>query len=650
MEAALGDETLDSFETIWANVECGVSLIDAETREIIDINPVAVRMFEGDKADIIGMRCHNFICPAEEDSCPIIDKNQVVDRSERKFIKANGEVIPIIKSVAKINYKGRLTLLESFIDISNLKKAEEQLRIMTINEHASQAKSDFLSRMSHEMRTPLNAIIGMTKIAENTQELEKLAYCLSTIGQSATHLLGLINDILDMSKIEAGKFELSSIVYSLEEVIAKMCNLVMEQVENKNIRLNVFLDKDACRSYYGDELRLSQVLTNLMSNAVKFTPNDKEISVYVTQLECSQGKSLLRFAVEDTGIGMTPEQMGKLFTSFEQGDTSITRHFGGTGLGLAISKSIVEMMGGRIWAESELDSGSTFTFELELEHASQPPVKSDCTDLEGMHVLVASNDKRIGQYFLSVTQDCGVATTIATDAGQLFSLMHKAQDENLAYDMVFVDYNLHCDDIIELLATLGAQSVMGIIVVMASFLTWNRVDVAVRDAGINRFIPLPLLPSSIIRCLRRKTGITQNDLSTREVDPLKVPDFSEIRILLAEDIEINREIFMSLLENTGIKVDIAENGLVAVERFSRNMDKYSLIIMDVHMPELNGLDATRQIRAMDAARAKEIPIIAMTADVFSEDVDRCLASGMNDHLGKPIDYNAVIDKISLYTS
>ena len=512
MESVLMQEALERFETIWANVECGVSIIDAETREIVDINPEAVRMFEGDKADIVGQRCHKFICPAEEHSCPIMDKNQVVDRSERTFIKANGEMLPIIKSVAKISYKGRTMLLESFIDISNLKNAEEQLRLLSITERANQAKSDFLSRMSHEMRTPLTAIIGMAKIAETTDDTDRLKYCLSTIGHSATHLSGIINDILDMSKIEAGKFELYIAVLDLEEAFNNACNLLRGQAEEKGIKLDASIDLKAKRDYLGDELRLSQVMTNLLSNAVKFTPENESISFVVEEVEQKDNSSVLRFTVADTGIGMTEEQRSRLFKAFEQADTSITRRFGGTGLGLAISKSIIDMMGGRIWVESEIDKGSTFSFEIELEHAC----------------------------------------------------------------------------------------------------------------------PVPL------NTLRDERAVSE------------VPDLSHITVLLAEDTEINREIFIVLLESTGLNIVTAENGLKAVEKFMQNPDSYDIIIMDVHMPEMNGLEATKAIRAMDLDRAKTVPIIAMTADVFREDIDKCLACGMNDHLGKPIDYSAVVEKISTY--
>ncbi|MCL1809942.1 MAG: response regulator [Clostridiales bacterium] len=646
MESITIHDALERFEKIWANVECGICIIDAETREIIDINPVAVRMFEGNKADIVGKRCHLFICPAEEHSCPIMDKHQIVDRSERKFIKANGEVIPIIKSVAKISYGGRLTLLESFTDISNLKNAEEQLRLMSIAEQANQAKSDFLSRMSHEMRTPMNAIIGMTKIAETTDDTEKLKYCLATISQSSTHLLNLINDVLDMSKIEAGKFELHITSMRIEDVLNKMYNIMMEQAEKKGLRLNVFMDKSACIEYLGDEMRLSQVITNLISNAVKFTPANGEITVTVREAARRSHSSTVHFAVTDTGIGMSNEQLGKLFNAFEQADTSISRRFGGTGLGLAISKSIVEMMGGGMWAESEAGKGSSFIFEVDLNHAGAPP-ENDSDGLDGMRILVASDDERLCEYVKSVLSGSGASVEAAASEDDLLSLVNAAYCGNSMYDTVFIDYRLRSSNIFSAVKKLNTQTQPGAIVILASFLAWNKVDAGVRGAGLNRFVSLPLMPSDIFKCLRYE-GHTTGRTAKSPLAAKETPDFSSVSLLFAEDIDVNREIFTTLLEATKINIDPAENGLVALEKFKQNPDKYDLIIMDVHMPEMDGLEATKAIRSLDVSKAKTIPIIAMTADVFREDVDRCLACGMNDHLGKPVDDTEVIKKISAY--
>jgi signal transduction histidine kinase len=516
LESEAARDALLHFETVWTQVECGIVIINARTKQIIDINPVAVRMFDGERSYIIGKRCHEMFCPADEHSCPVIDKNQEVDRSERIFKNIKGESIPIIKSVRKITYNGQAALLECFTDISKMKKAEEQIRIMSIAEKASQAKSDFLSRMSHEMRTPMNAIIGMTKIAEKTDDVSRLRYCLSTINTSSVHLLGIINDVLDMSKIEAGKFELEKIPMNIERMIMKVSNIIIDNIEKKNQKLNVNMAKDMDLEYIADDLRLSQIITNLLSNAIKFTPENGEITLAVEKTGSKGNIDTLRFSVTDTGIGMAKEQISRLFNAFEQADGSISRKFGGTGLGLAISKNLVEKMGGHIWVESEEGSGSSFIFEVDLERAH----------LQG--VAVESPD-------------------IKTDKA------------------------------------------------------------------------------------------------------VETPDLSGVSIILAEDMEINREIFTALLEETHITIDSAENGLAAVSKFRENPEKYDLIIMDVQMPEMDGYQATKTIRAMDTPKAKNIPIIAMTANAFKEDVDRCLEAGMNDHLAKPIDEKSVFEKLARYS-
>ena len=389
----------------------------------------------------------------------------------------------------------------------------------------SRAKSDFLSRMSHEIRTPMNAIIGMTKIADNTNDIGKLRYCLATIGVSSAQLLGLINDILDMSKIEAGKFELDFAPFNIEKSLMKVCNLIIDSAERKGQKFDVILGNNMRVHYLGDELRLSQVITNLLSNAVKFTPENGTITLTVEEKQRKEDGSVLRFTVADTGIGMTQEQIGRLFTSFEQADESITRKFGGTGLGLSISKSIIDKMNGTIWVDSEINKGTTFTFDIELKWSAQQ------------------------------------------SGGAIFN------------------------------------------------------------------------------------GITPSDLKLLIVEGKEtedVPDFSDVTLLLAEDVDINREIFITLLENTNVKIDIAENGLIAVQKFTAHPEQYNMIIMDVQMPEMDGYEATKTIRALDLPKAKSIPIIAMTANAFKEDVDKCIACGMNDHLAKPVDIKVVIEKILYY--
>ena len=654
-ESKISHDALERFEIVWANVECGITLIDSQTRQIIDINPVVMRMFGGKRADIIGRRCHKFICSAEDCACPVIDDNQDIDRSEQKFITASGKVIPIIKSVSKIYYNDKLYLLESFTDITDLKEAEERLRLMSVTEKANQAKSDFLSRMSHEMRTPMNAIIGMTKIAENSGDISRLKYCLSTIRTSSTHLLEIINDILDMSKIEAGKFELENVPMNIEKMLMKVCNLIIDSTEKKKQKLSVILGKNLNLNYIADDLRLSQVVINLLSNAVKFTPENGKITLMVEQTGQHENTRTLRFTINDTGIGMNPEQIARLFNAFEQADGGISRKYGGTGLGLAISKSIIEKMGGRIWVESEQGCGSKFIFEVNLEYAPhQDTVIFDGIRPGDLKLLVIENDDDVRKQFLSITEEFGIKTDTAADAAEAINLIETALIKNSAYDIIFLDYAASDSNSQEIISQLSSRIDKNTVIVITTFLEWQRIEHNALGNNIAQYITKPLFPSSILNAINNVIGSTlkaldiKTDAASEAADSGNT-DLSGVRIILAEDVEINREIFAALMEETHISIDVAENGLVAVSKFKENPEKYDLIIMDIQMPEMDGYQATQIIRALDIPRAKTIPIIAMTANAFKEDVDRCFEYGMNDHLPKPIDEKTVIEKIVRYS-
>ncbi|MDL2267517.1 response regulator, partial [Desulfovibrio sp. OttesenSCG-928-G15] len=374
-------------------------------------------------------------------------------------------------------------------------------------EASSRAKGDFLSRMSHEMRTPLNAVIGMTHIAKASDDPAKKEYCLDKIDAASVHLLGVINDILDMSKIEADKFELFYSDFSFEDMLRRVYDVINFRVEERKQALTLNIDPAVPAYIEGDEQHLAQVMTNLLSNAVKFTPDEGAISLAVRSLEKDgQGIHVLEVRVTDTGIGISAEQQDRLFTSFEQADGGISRKFGGTGLGLAISRRIVEMMGGTIWIESEEGKGATFIFTFKAK---------------AVQALKAQ----------------GEGEASATEA----------QDE----------------------------------------------DTAGKYAGRH--------------------------------------------VLLAEDNEINREVVLSLLEDTNLEIDIAVNGAEAVESFAAAPSRYQMVFMDIHMPEVDGYEAVCRIRALPVPEAATVPIIAMTANVFREDIDRCLQCGMNGHIAKPID-------------
>jgi signal transduction histidine kinase/CheY-like chemotaxis protein/ferredoxin len=511
----------------------------------------------------------------------------------------------------------------------------------------TQAKSDFLSKMSHEIRTPMNAIIGMTRIAENTSDIGKLKYCLATIKGSSTHLLGLINDILDMSKIEAGKFDLDSVPFNLEKTLSRICDIIDEKIEQKNQVLNILPALDMPMYYRGDELRLAQVLTNLLSNAAKFTPDGGRITVRVEETEQREDVSRLRFSVVDTGIGMTEEQKARIFSPFQQADRNITRRFGGTGLGLAISKNIVEKMNGRIWVASEPGKGSSFIFEVELERTKAPAEKDPPALLpKGLRILVVEDDPDLLDLLVRGLKEFGVVPDSAPSGTEAEKLAG-AQ----AYDAVFVEARLSsAGEAKNFIGALAAAETLSRlldpekIIMICSFLEWNRIEEKVASLGLKRRLDKPVFLSTLFE------AISPAVKAVRSADKAETrPDFSGVCLLLAEDIDINREIFLAILEDTGINVETAENGRVALNMFRENPGKYDIIIMDVQMPEMDGIEATQAIRALDTEEAKSIPIVAMTANVFKEDIERCLVAGMNDHLKKPVEEKALLEKIGYFT-
>jgi signal transduction histidine kinase/ActR/RegA family two-component response regulator len=437
---------------------------------------------------------------------------------------------PFVTPLLLQRIKTHLSMVEQRKEIKELleiKTKEVSLREAAELEarNASRAKSEFLSHMSHEMRSPLNAVIGMINIATEEDDVQKIKNYLAKAGRASDHLMGVINDVLDMSKIEANKLELSYADFEFRKMLGNIIDVIGIRAKEKHQRIAVKVNENIPPIIIGDELRLSQVITNLFTNAIKFTPDNGKIELTVEKLDESpgtdgadgadvpseDGEVTLRIGVADSGIGISPEQQKKLFSSFNQADGSITKKFGGTGLGLAISKRIVEFMQGTIWIESELGKGAKFIFTIKAKRGTQDALK-------------------------------------ASSAGT------KAADF----------------------------------------------------------------------------------------------DFKKYTILAAEDMDLNREILGKYLEKTGITVDFAENGKEAVALFTKNPDRYNLILMDINMPEMDGHEASQTIRALELPRAKDIHIIAMTADVFKEDIEKCLSAGMNDHIAKPIVMKDMYLKLEKY--
>jgi signal transduction histidine kinase/CheY-like chemotaxis protein len=526
-------------------------------------------------------------------------------------------------------------------------------------EKASRAKSEFLANMSHEMRTPMNAIIGMIAIGKASGDIDKKEYCLGKIEEASVHLLGVINDILDMSKIEANRFELSFDEFNFEKMLRKVVNVINFRVEEKKQNFSVRIDKRIPGSFCGDDQRLAQVLTNLLANAVKFTPEEGSITMDAKLEDISPDDiCTLRLSVTDSGIGLSKEQKGRLFKSFEQAESSTSRRYGGTGLGLAISKRIIEMMQGTIWVESELGKGSVFTFTVKLKKVEGPreSLLSPGVNWKNLRILVVDDSPEILEYFQDLSEHLGFECEIASGGEEALEYI----DQCGHFDIYFVDWKMPGMNGIELSQRIkGSAQAEGpdgkgkqkSVVIMISSTEWTAIEDDARKAGVDKFLPKPIFPSAI-------TDVVNQCLGEAAYEPpvagnqVKLPqdNFEGKWILLAEDVEINREIVISILEGTGILIDCAANGLEAVRLFQENQHKYDLILMDIQMPELNGYDATKMIRSWEKQiqAANPVPIIAMTANVFREDVEKCLEVGMNGHIGKPLDMEDLMNRLRIY--
>jgi len=509
-------------------------------------------------------------------------------------------------------------------------------------EQASVAKGNFLSNMSHEIRTPLNAIIGMTSIGTASPDTEKKDYSLKKINEASKHLLGIINDILDVSKIEANKYSLSIASFELEEMILRVVDVINFRVEQKKQRLTVHIDPNMPETLIGDDQRLAQVITNLLSNAVKSTAEEGSIHLEMMLEDENEGQCTILVAVSDTGIGISQEQQKRLFESFEQAEASTSRRFGGTGLGLVICKGIIEMMDGKIWVDSELGDGAivSFTAKLGYERSGQKKGLAQ-DDAENIRFLIADDDIGTRVFFEEMTVNHGVVCDIVPNGERALSMI----EENEEYSLFFVALKLSDMSGFELAKAITEGGQNRKVVLMVSRSDWSAYQERALEAGVATHIAKPLFVASVIDCANEQ--LFSDDLAEEAIEE-ESADFAGKTILLVEDVEINREIVMALLEPTNLSIDCAENGIKAVDAFVSNPKKYDLIFMDIQMPEMDGFTATRMIRDSGVPRAKEVPIVAMTANAFKEDIDKSIESGMNDHLGKPLSYDLVIETLEKY--
>ena len=502
---------------------------------------------------------------------------------------------------------------------------------------ASEAKGMFLATMSHEIRTPINAIIGMTAIGKKSSDMEVKNYTLEKIDDASTHLLGVINDILDMSKIEANKLELSPVEFNFERMLQKVITVINFRMAEKRQKFSIDIDEKTPRLLVCDDQRLAQVIANLLSNAVKFTPHEGEICLTVSLLGKTDGVCELQIKVADSGIGISSEQQKKLFSAFGQAESGISRAFGGTGLGLAISKRIIELMDGRIWIESEIGKGSRFIFTIKVPYGEENPRSQLASGVqwEDLRVLAVDDSSFMCQYLGGIFDQLGIPCEITEDGHDACRII----EERGGFDIYFIDWRMPGMDGLEVTKWIKSNGMRGKVILFSSA-EMEEIREASRQSGADKCLIKPFLSSTIIDCLNECFGTSGGHESFGHEN-----QFAGKTLLIVEDIEINREILLSLLENTGVNTDCAGNGEEAVAIIKAAPGKYNAILMDMQMPVMDGLEATKRIRAMSAPQCKKIPIIAMTANVFKDDIEHCLAAGMNDHIGKPINIDEMFEKL-----
>ncbi|MTJ93289.1 MAG: transporter substrate-binding domain-containing protein [Desulfovibrio sp.] len=539
------------------------------------------------------------------------------------FLSPDGELLGIIEDCRDIT------------DLVESQKAAEQ---------ASKAKSEFLANMSHEIRTPMNAVVGLTHLTLRTKLTATQRNYLKNIDSSAKSLLRIIDDILDFSKIEAGRMDMEYLDFNLEEVLLGLSSLDTTKPGGRNIELLLRIDRDVPLFFIGDPLRLGQVLTNLVGNAIKFTPMG-EVVVRVAMEEQKEQSACLRFTVTDTGIGMGQEQLDKLFLEFTQGDSSTTRRFGGTGLGLSISKRIVELMGGEISAESEIGKGSTFTFTVNLDMQEDQVRRTSLPlkNLQDRRVLVVDDSFSSREILRQELEDMNLRAGMADCGDAALEELVRAAESGDPYDLVLMDWKMPGNNGIQVVRLLRGCRELPYIPTVIMVTAYGREEIMeeAQAEGISHFLIKPVSPSLLHNAILDVFGqrAVDDDPSGLPQD-LRIPSrFKGSRALLAEDNEVNQLVAKELLESSGFVVDIVDSGLAALSMAEQA--EYAMIFMDIHMPEMDGIEAAGRLR--ENSRYDRTPIIALTADSMVGDREKSLAAGMNDHLAKPIDPYRLIE-------
>lgn len=539
-------------------------------------------------------------------------------------------------------------LRNEYLINDELKRQQKILQdALLVAQKANDAKRDFLSRMSHEIRTPMNAIIGMSAVAFNyLDDKKRTADCLSKITFSSKHLLMLLNDVLDMSKIENGKLNIRQELFDLKNLVTSLADINYGLATAKGLAFEIVISGFKDELLLGDSMRVNQILLNLLSNAIKFTPKGGSVRLEIRMLRSASDKIWLRFIVKDSGIGMKKEFLEHLYEPFEQADNGIARKYGGTGLGMAITKNLVAIMDGTIEVESQEGAGTTFMVDLPFGVSKVD--KKTAAEMEEMRVLVVDDDNDTCEHAAVLLKGMGVNVDWALNGFEAIEKVRSAcEDDGRCYDVCFIDWCMPELDGIETARRMRRYVGPDVLIIIISAYDWSGIEEQAKAAGVNAFIAKPFFASNLYNTLL--TVSRKPELGFSAVGNKETYDFGGKKVLLVEDNELNMEIASELLKFVNLQVEHAENGKVAVDIFRNSKEKeYALIFMDIQMPLMNGYDAARCIRSSEHPVAGTIPIIAMTANAFNDDVQAAFDAGMNGHLAKPIDVEVLYKTIARY--